>query len=66
MSSGLLKGRTVRVKGFPWLEGQEKEIGVGSLQSRRLCEHHNHELSPLDAEAQGVFETIYFIRPAVA
>jgi hypothetical protein len=58
MSAGLWKGRTVRVKGCPWLAGQEKEIGVGSLQSRILCEHHNHELSPLDAEAQKVFETL--------
>jgi hypothetical protein len=58
MSAGLWKGRTVRVKGFPWLEGREKQIGVGSLQSRILCERHNHELSPLDAEAQKVFGTL--------
>lgn len=58
MSAGLWKGRTVRVRGFSWLAGQDKEIGVGSLQSRILCEYHNHELSPLDAEAQRVLETL--------
>jgi hypothetical protein len=56
MSAGLWKGRTVRVRGFSWLNGQDREIGVGALQSRILCEHHNHQLSPLDAEAQSVFD----------
>jgi hypothetical protein len=58
MSAGLWKGRTVWVRGFAWLGGQDKEIGVGSLQSRILCEYHNRELSPLDAEAQRVLETL--------
>lgn len=57
MSRGLWKGRTVRVKGFSWLSGTDKEIGVDSFQSRILCERHNRELSPLDAEAQKLFET---------
>jgi hypothetical protein len=58
MSRGLWKGRTVRVKGFPWLKGLEKEVGVECLQSRVLCEGHNNALAPLDAEAQQAFENI--------
>ena|ERR1043166_6980348 len=65
MSGGLWKARTVRVKGFSWLNGQEKEIGVRSLQSRILCERHNHELSALDAEAKKVFQTIETITQAL-
>ncbi len=58
MSRGLWTGRTVRVRGFSWLKGEDKEIGVESFQSRILCERHNHELSPLDAEAQRVLDTL--------
>lgn len=65
MSKGLWKGRTVRVRGFPWLKGQDREIGVGSLQSRILCERHNHELSPLDAEAKKALEIVEQIAKAL-
>jgi len=58
MSRGLWKGRTIKVRGFSWLKGKDREIGIGSFQSRILCERHNHELSPLDAEAQKLLETL--------
>ncbi|HXI23012.1 MAG TPA: hypothetical protein VNG71_03980 [Pyrinomonadaceae bacterium] len=45
------------MKGFSWVKGEHKEIGLDSFQSRILCEGHNRQLSPLDAEAQKLFET---------
>jgi hypothetical protein len=47
----------VRVRGFSWLNGKDREISVASFQKRILCEGHNNELSPLDAEAKHVLET---------
>jgi len=44
-----LAGKTVSVSGFPWqTPDQSMEIGIESLTSKILCEHHNSELSPLD------------------
>jgi len=56
MSAGLWKGRTVRLRGFPWIDGDEKEIGLSSFQARVLCEKHNNILSPLDREAVKIFD----------
>jgi hypothetical protein len=58
MSAGLWKGRTVRLRGFPWIDGNEKEIGVSSFQARVLCDKHNNTLSSLDIEAIKVFNTL--------
>lgn len=58
MSEGLWKGRTIKVKGFPWLNGEEREVGVGSFQSKILCKDHNSNLSELDTEAKKTFDTI--------
>lgn len=48
-----LAGKAVRVSGFAWQQpGQATDIGVGSLTSKRLCRHHNEQLSPLDEEGR--------------
>src|SRR5262249_13379561 len=56
MSAGLWKGRTVRLRGFPWIDGDEQEIGLSSFQARVLCEKHNNILSSLDREAVKIFD----------
>jgi hypothetical protein len=42
---------SVKVSGFPWLNGETRSIGIDSLATNCLCTAHNTALSPLDAEA---------------
>jgi len=45
----------VVVQGFDWCKDDPKEIHINHLTANILCEKHNQELSPLDAEAGRVF-----------
>jgi len=51
------------VRGIAWLpEGEVRSVGIGSLQSRILCQAHNNHLSPLDealAEMQEFAEAVH-------
>ncbi len=58
ISKALWPNGTVTIRGFEWLGGQTKTIGVDSLTSKILCERHNNLLSPLDSEAARVIHTI--------
>ena len=54
-----LAGKAVRVSGFAWQQpGQATDIGIGSLTSKRLCRHHNEQLSPLDEEGRRFLEPL--------
>lgn len=37
-----------QVSGFPWSDGKELDVGLGSLVKKHLCTEHNSKLSPLD------------------
>jgi hypothetical protein len=51
-------GAPIRVSGMPWLRpGETREIGVGSIAAKILCNRHNEALAPLDSEA-GLFFSI--------
>ena len=56
ISESLWLGPSVRVAGFPWLKGQIKEVGLGSLTSKVLCRTHNSGLSDLDQAAKDGFD----------
>jgi len=43
-----------------------QSFGVGSLESRILCAHHNNRLSPLDSEALKAFEAFEAMHYAAA
>src|ERR1019366_2768959 len=45
-----LAGRAVWVRGFPWQRTEAQRVGVGSLESKVLCERHNNVLAPVDAQ----------------
>lgn len=46
----------VVVGGMTWLpKGETRQVGIGSLTSRILCDRHNSALSPLDAIAGQFF-----------
>jgi len=46
------------INGFDWQEGQPRMLPVATLESKILCESHNHLLSELDAEATRIFKFI--------
>lgn len=42
----------VRLGGLPWLKaGETRDLPIAGVQSKILCERHNHALSPLDNAA---------------
>lgn len=46
------ENKTVKIAGLPWIEHQTFNLlSRKSLVSHVLCENHNHQLSPYDAEA---------------
>ncbi|MGK0445467.1 MAG: hypothetical protein ACJA1U_002414 [Bermanella sp.] len=51
VSKGLFSGNIVKVTGFPFLNGEEKEIGIERLVTKSLCQTHNSMLSEYDQEA---------------
>lgn len=63
ISRSLLKfivgGRdSIKVSGLPWQDSENQMIGIRSLQSKILCQHHNSSLSPLDDAALQFFRTL--------
>jgi hypothetical protein len=51
ISQGVLKllaQKEVEVSGMPWLKGQKKKLGFGTLTANCLCTSHNSLLSPID------------------
>lgn len=52
LSKSLFHDQTVHVSGFNWCMGEEKSVGINSLQRRFLCEKHNNDLSDADAAAK--------------
>jgi len=58
LSRALWLGEGITIKGFDWLHGETKTVGIDSLVAKILCEKHNNLLSPLDAEAADTFHTI--------
>jgi hypothetical protein len=54
-----IAGRDVQVSGFPWQEANKPmQIGIGSLTSKILCEHHNSQLSPLDGSGRDFLQAL--------
>lgn len=51
VSKGLFTGDIIRITGFPFLNGEEKELGIGRLVTKSLCQTHNAMLSEYDQEA---------------
>lgn len=53
-------GRTIKMDGLRWQKlGEQNRIGINSLVSKCLCDKHNSELSPLDAEAGKFFAWLH-------
>lgn len=52
ISKAILQDQPIFVSGFDWCKGEEKSVGVNSLQRKILCEKHNNDLSPADAAAK--------------
>lgn len=60
ISKSLFNDLPVYVSGFDWCMGEEKCVGINSLQRKFLCEKHNNDLSGADAAAMqaiDAFET---------
>jgi hypothetical protein len=55
VSRALFQGDSITVKGL-WTE--EKTVGIDALTAKNLCKTHNEILSPLDAAASELFQTI--------
>jgi len=51
ISKGLFSGKKLNVEGFPFLNGEKKEISKASLTKKCLCSKHNSLLSPFDSES---------------
>lgn len=51
-----------KIGGLAWQPADTiQSIGIGSLQSKILCEGHNSGLSPLDSAAASLFKTLHAI-----
>ena len=48
-SECIFPDQTVHVKGFPWCKDNHKPVRIETLGRNMLCEKHNTELSPVDA-----------------
>jgi hypothetical protein len=51
ISKSQFDGDKITLKGLPWCK-EPKTIGLASLVAKNLCQHHNRDLSPVDAEAK--------------
>ncbi|WP_444909072.1 hypothetical protein [Microbulbifer sp. TRSA005] len=60
ISKGLFSSELVRVSGFDFLKGETKEIPIKKLVRNCLCERHNNDLSPVDAEAIKLSEALEY------
>jgi hypothetical protein len=56
VSKSLYISDTVTVEGFPWCKDKPKEIGLGSLTAKILCEAHNRRLSDVDKAGAAAFD----------
>ncbi len=45
----------LKVRGFPWCNGEVKAVGANALTAKVLCRYHNTELSELDSAALDVW-----------
>lgn len=52
LSKCLFDDQIIQVSGFDWCMGEEKLIGINSLQRKILCGKHNNDLSDTDAAAK--------------
>lgn len=52
----LNRHNALTVKGFPWIEGEQKTLSPNALTSNVLCGRHNAALSPLDEIAVRLFK----------
>lgn len=53
---------TAKIGGLAWQQADTiQSVGIGSLQSKILCEGHNSGLSPLDSAAARLFNTLHSI-----
>jgi hypothetical protein len=52
----LNKDGSLLVSGFPWMNGQTKNLPPDALAAKVLCERHNSALSPLDDIAVRLFQ----------
>ena len=57
MSKGLF-AESVTVSGLEWCKDSPKTVGIGSLTSKILCQKHNNDLSPFDAEAIRLYDAL--------
>lgn len=51
ISNSIFDGEAVTAFGLSWCKSSPVELGLGSATAKVLCRHHNHSLSPFDAEA---------------
>jgi hypothetical protein len=65
LSAGILRalddGGGVRISGLPFLEGRTERLPPNAFAAKILCQKHNAELSPLDAEVLRLFNEIMAI-----
>ncbi|MEQ8266442.1 MAG: hypothetical protein RH982_04540 [Parvibaculum sp.] len=54
----VIKKEGLVVSGFPWMNGEKREIGIANLVAKCLCKSHNSALSDLDAAAANLFSAI--------
>ena len=58
LTAGLWSGDSVSVIGFSWCKDAPKDVGIGSLTAKVLCEPHNNDLSDVDTAAIDAFAAI--------
>lgn len=51
-------GGSAEVSGLRWLKGETRRLPADAIVAKILCDRHNSALSPLDAEAGRLFETL--------
>lgn len=52
ISDGIFDGEVVTAFGLSWCKDTPKTVGLSRAVAKILCRHHNHALSPYDAEAR--------------
>lgn len=56
ISQSLFISRKVRVQGLSWCREESKEIGLGSLTAKVLCQLHNSQLHEVDTAGGEAFD----------
>jgi hypothetical protein len=57
VSQALFPDGGVRVRGFHWCKDESKNVGLGAMTGKILCQKHNNDLSELDSAAKQTFDT---------